>query len=149
MLAVEPQIIETYVQSGQVLLVFRPVLNHGERSLRTSEAAACAAEQNRFWPLHELLFARLDNVWATAEGDLPGLMRSYATEAGLDLTAYDACIAAGEALALVQALDAEQRARGIRVQPVFEIGDLRLVGFQPFEALQRAIEAELAAGAAE
>jgi protein-disulfide isomerase len=139
-LAVEPQIIETYVATGQVRLVFRPVLNHRERSLRTSEAAACAVEQNQFWPMHELLFQRQDEVWATADSDLPALMRGYAEEVGLDLTAFDACVAAGEALALVQSLDAEQRQRGIQAQPVFEINRQRLVGFQSFETFQRIID---------
>lgn len=141
MLAVEPQLIETYVRSGRVRLVFRPVLNHGERSLRTSEAAACAAEQQQFWPMHELLFQRQDAVSRTAVADLPALMRRYAEELGLDLAAFDACIADGQALALVQALDAEQRERGIRVQPVFEINGQRLVGFQSFETFQRIIDA--------
>ncbi|MCG8347896.1 MAG: thioredoxin domain-containing protein [Chloroflexales bacterium] len=140
MLAVEPQIIETYVATGQVQLVFRPVLNHDERSLLTSEAAACALEQNQFWPMHELLFQRQRDVWFAAEDDLPALMRSYAEEIGLDLATFDACVDASEARALVQALDAEQRQRGIRVQPIFEISDQRLIGFQSFETFQRIID---------
>ncbi|NJM08235.1 hypothetical protein HC891_21750 [Candidatus Gracilibacteria bacterium] len=48
---------------------------------------------------------------------------------------------ADEALALVQALDAEQRERGIRIQPVFEIADQRLVGLQSLEVFQRILEA--------
>lgn len=141
MLAVEPEIIENYVRTGQVQLVFRPVLNHGERSLRTSEAAACAAEQDQFWAMHKLLFERQSEVWATPEANMIDLMTNYAGAVGLDQTAFAACIASGEALARVQAFDAEQRARGISMQPVFEINDQRLVGFQPFDVFQRIIEA--------
>lgn len=138
MLTVEPTLIERYVATGRLRLVFRPVLNLGEGSLRAAEAAACAAEQGRFWPMHELLFERQDEVWAAGSADLPSLMRSYAAEVGLDTAAFDACVADGAALALVQALDEEQRQRGITVQPIFEIGERRLVGLQSlatFEAL--------------
>lgn len=141
MLTVELELIAQYVVTGRVYYVFRPVLNHGERSLRTSEAAACAGEQGRFWPMHELLFTRQDELFRTPEGELPALMTAYATELGLDSNAFAACVAGGEALALVQALDAEQRARGIRVQPVFEIGAERLIGLQSLATFQSIIDA--------
>ncbi|NJM41142.1 MAG: thioredoxin domain-containing protein [Anaerolineae bacterium] len=48
MLTTEPEIIERYVRTGQLKLVFRDVLNHGERSERASEAAACAGRQGKF-----------------------------------------------------------------------------------------------------
>ncbi|NJM08236.1 thioredoxin domain-containing protein [Candidatus Gracilibacteria bacterium] len=64
-LTLEPLLIEQYVTVGQLQLAFRPVLNHGERSLFASEAAFCAAEQQSFWIMHELLFSRQDELWAT------------------------------------------------------------------------------------
>jgi protein-disulfide isomerase len=142
---VEPALIDTYISNGQVRLAFRPVLNHGERSLRTSEAAACAARQEQFWAMHDLLFARQADVWATPEAELTVLMQSYASEIGLDPEQFAACVAEGSALAQVQAWDAEQRARGIAVQPVFEINGQRLIGFQPLSVFQNVIDAELAA----
>ncbi|NJP07512.1 MAG: thioredoxin domain-containing protein [Chloroflexaceae bacterium] len=135
--------VETYVRPGQVLLVFRPVLNHGEQSLRTSEAAFCAAEQDQFWAMHDTLFARQSTVSATPVGDLPALLEAYAIELGMDVEAFRTCIASGEALALVQELDAEQRQRGITVQPIFEINEQRLIGLPSFDVFQRVIEETL------
>jgi predicted DsbA family dithiol-disulfide isomerase len=86
--------------------------------------------------MHDLLFVRLHEVWNTSEGNLIALMTRYADELGLDVDAFSACIEAGEALAQVQALDAEQRARGITLQPTFEINDVRLVGLQPYARFQ-------------
>lgn len=143
---VEPALIETYISNGQVRLAFRPVLNHGERSLRTSEAAACAAQQGHFWDMHSLLYDRQSEVVGTAEGNMPALMASYAEEVELDMDTYNACLADGEALAQVQQWDAEQRARGITIQPIFEIDGQRLVGFQPFSVFQAAIDEALARG---
>ncbi len=136
---VEPLLIEEYVRRGVVQLGFRPVLNHGERSLRTSEAAFCAGQQGRFWAMHSLLFARMDQVWATPELEQIALMRQYITELGLDPIAYDGCVASGSARTQVQSLDAEQRSRGIIGQPTFEINGVRLVGYQSFERFQQVI----------
>jgi protein-disulfide isomerase len=145
-LQVEPQLVEEYVRSGQMRLVFRPILNHGQRSLRTSEAAVCALEQGQFWPMHDLLFARLDELWSIPEAELPALMTRYAVELGLDEQRFGQCLAAGKALAQVQAWDAEQRAQGIRQQPTFVINDVRLLGFQPFAVFQQTIDELLAEG---
>ncbi len=136
---VEPLLIEEYVRRGVVQLGFRPVLNHGERSLRTSEAAFCAGRQGGFWAMHSLLFARMDQVWATPESEQIALMRQYITELGLDPIAYDGCVASGSARTQVQSLDAEQRSRGIIGQPTFEINGVRLVGYQSFERFQQVI----------
>ncbi len=142
MLAVEPELLENYVQTGRIRLVFRPVLNHGDLSLIASEAAACAAEQGQFRQMHALLFERQDALWNAGVAGLPALMQGYVEELGMDRPAFDGCVAAGEARALVQALDAEQRERGIRSQPIFELGEQRLVGFQSFETFQRLIDAQ-------
>jgi protein-disulfide isomerase len=144
-LAVEPEIVEQYVRPGTVRLVFRDVLNHGEYSLRTSEAAACAGQQGRFWHLHGMLFEMQDAVYAVAEGDLVDLMISFGGQAeGLDQSAFAQCLEARSTLEALRAADAEQRTRGIVFQPVFEITSeaqvRRLAGFQPFEAMAAAID---------
>jgi protein-disulfide isomerase len=145
-LTVEPQIVDSYVRGGQVGLVFRDVLNHGELSLRTSEAAACAGRQGYFWHMHELLFAQQDVVYGTGEGQLVELMTTFAVGLeGLDQAAFGACVAERQTLDALRAADAEQRGRGIVFQPVFEIGERRLAGFQSFEAMSATIEEALAA----
>ncbi len=140
MLAVEPELIEAYVRPGRVRLVFRPVLNHGERSVVTSTAAECAGDQDRFWAMHALLFERQSELYAGSEADLLSLMMMYAVELELDQSAFDTCMTDGQARERVLAFDAEQRSRGITLQPTFEINEQRLVGFQSFEVFQNVIE---------
>src|SRR3972149_9632685 len=58
----EPQIIQTYVETGKVYYTFHTFLvidgNTGsDASYRSANAAMCAAEQNRFWDYHPTLFA--------------------------------------------------------------------------------------------
>jgi protein-disulfide isomerase len=139
-LTVEPQIIAEYVATGRVLYVFRPVLNHNERSRYSSEAAFCAGEQGAFWPMHELLFVQQPELWATAPNDFPALMARYAATLELDPIVFDTCMNDGTVRALVEALDAEQRTRGINTQPIFEIAGQRIVGAQSFRVFQEIID---------
>ncbi len=146
MLTVEPEIVERYVRTGQLGLVFRDVLNHGERSARTSEAAACAGRQGKFWEMHETLFARQDEVWGTGEGGLVDLMLTFASGIeGVEQEAFAACLNDRLTLEGLRAADAEQRTRGIVFQPVFEIGERRLAGLQPIEVWAPIIEEAVAA----
>jgi len=143
-LTVEPEIIERYVRDGQVKLVFRDVLNHGERSVRTSEAAACAGQQGRFWHMHEILFALQNEVYATGNDQLVALMQSFAQQLeGLDQDAFAQCMNDRVELDRLQANDVEQRSNGITWQPIFDIGDVRLFGPRPIEEFADVIEQAL------
>lgn len=146
MLTVEPQVIEKYVKTGKAKLVFRDVLNHGERSVRMSEAAACAGRQNKFWEMHGILFERQDETYATASGAaaLIALAKNYASKIqGLDQNAFAQCVESRATLKAIQTADAEQRGRGITSQPIFDINGKRLFGVQSLEVMSAAIDAAL------
>jgi protein-disulfide isomerase len=128
----EPVLIEEYVRTGKLKLVFRDALNHGERSLRTHEAAACAGRQQQFWSMHEVLFRDQSETWATDNAGLLALMKAKAaTIPALNQAEFAACVDQRQTLAQIQATDAEQRKRGINTQPVFEIGTQRWIGRRP------------------
>jgi protein-disulfide isomerase len=92
-LAVKPALVERYVETGQLRLVFRAVLNHGEHSRRASEAAMCAGRQGRFWAMHDLLFERQRELWRASPGDLPALLGRWSPEVpGLDSRRFAACL---------------------------------------------------------
>lgn len=149
MLTVEPDVIEKYVRPGRVKLVFRDVLNHGERSQRTSEAAACAGQQARFWQLHELLFARQDVTERTAPAQLVPLIEGWSAEVeGLDRAAFGTCLSSRATLQAIQAADAAQRRQGITSQPIFDIGPTaggaaprRLFGLQSLQQISAVVDA--------
>jgi protein-disulfide isomerase len=56
---VEPAIVEQYVEAGDVRLVFRNLAFLGDESHWAAVASSLAADQNKFWPYHDLLFANL------------------------------------------------------------------------------------------
>ena len=141
MLGTEPAIHEHYIKTGQVKLIFNPVLNHGDRSYQTHQAAECAAEQGRYWEFHDVLFENQDSFWS---GDIRATVKQLAAEHELDTAGFNACIDEQRYLDLVSSQDEIRQQRGIRGQPVFDINGEFLIGAQPFETFQSVIEAQLA-----
>jgi protein-disulfide isomerase len=81
-----PELKARYVDTGIAAVSFRnlPLQMH-QHAMTAALAAACAAEQGRFWPLHDMLFAHQDSLEAQDVFKL-------ALAAGASAGAYDACI---------------------------------------------------------
>jgi protein-disulfide isomerase len=110
-----PELERRYVTTGKVQLVFRhlPLQEIHPQALMAAEAAECAAQQGKFWEVHDALFTdqRLD------EASLMTKVRS----AGLTLDRFSACVRGGGAVKVRQDLTAG-RALGLAVTPTFLIG---------------------------
>jgi protein-disulfide isomerase len=137
----EPKIIESYIATGKVKLVYRHLLQLGAESIRTAEASECAADQGAFWPMHNMLYARQNEVYATS--DLDTTLVGFAGDLRLDTKAFGDCMQSRKHLDAVQADYKAAQAEGIRSRPVFEINGDQLVGALPFNAFQRRIDAAL------
>ena len=59
---IEPAIVEQYVESGDVRLVFRNLAFLGNELHWAALAASLAADQNRFWPFHDYLFTNFQGM---------------------------------------------------------------------------------------
>lgn len=140
MLGAEPQIKEAYIKTGQVRLVFSPVLNHNDRSYQPHQAAECAGDQGRFWDFHNILFENQDSFWA---GDIRETVKQLAASNGLDTVQFNACLDEQRYHDRVDSQDQVRRARGIRGQPVFDINGDFLIGAQPFDVFADVIESKL------
>jgi protein-disulfide isomerase len=138
-LGTEPQLKETYIKTGQVRLIFNPVLSHGSYSEQAHLAAECAAEQGQFWEIHDLLFENQDALW----GDTRAVVEELAASLGLDIEQFNTCMDDQRYLDLIYSQDQLRQAAGIWGQPVFDIEGDRLFGAQPFEMFQEIIEAKL------
>jgi protein-disulfide isomerase len=118
-LGLEQEIMDNYVATGQVKVIFSPVLNHGSPSVFSTVAADCVAHQNPelFWAMHGRLFAEQAQLW-TATRDY---YVNTAVAIGADQAQFEQCYDDGSGLARVQALDELRRARGITSQPIFDV----------------------------
>jgi protein-disulfide isomerase len=81
---------------GEVRFAFRhyPLVQIHPHALAAAGAAEAAANQDRFWDMHELLFHRQKHL---EDSDL----RRYAQELGLDVARFDADVSGGRVLSRV------------------------------------------------
>ena len=134
MLGAEKEIIPNYVDSGQVRIVYWPMLDHGSASINAHAAADCVGRQDvdAFWQVHDDFYEN--------QGQLFRADRAYfvdaAVNAGLDQAAFEACYDSGEAHARVSALDDRRRELGLFSRPSFHINGQLLVGSQPFSVYE-------------
>lgn len=85
-LLVAPQVIDEWVRTGQARLVFHDFAFLGEESRWAAVAGRLAAQQNRFWPFHDLLFSNLlgENVGSYT----PDRLLLMGQMAGLDMDPF-------------------------------------------------------------
>lgn len=141
MLGTEPAIEEAYVKAGLVQMVFNPVLNHGDRSIQSHQAAECAAEQGQFWAFRRVLF---ENQNALFSGTIQETLKQLAAQSGLDKASFNSCLDEQRTLNLVRQQDEVRLERGIYSQPSFDLNDQRLIGGQPFSIFQGLLDNLLA-----
>ena len=147
----EPGIIDQYVKSGQVRLIFQnfPIL--GLESVAAGKAVECAAQQDKFWEMqHELFLLQAKEGQASNEKNNVGrfsddALRGFAGDVGLDLDQYDTCFADSSTLETVQDSAATARSFGLSGTPGFLFNGVPLPGGAPasFEGWQEVIDAEL------
>ncbi|MBM3898906.1 MAG: thioredoxin domain-containing protein [Gemmatimonadetes bacterium] len=139
-----PQIDRDYVRTGKVQIAYMnfPIASTHPNAPATHEFAMCAAEQEQFWPAADALF-RTQRSWG-ARRDIRVVLDSLARGIPLDQRRYATCMDSREMKGLVDADYARATQIGVGSTPSFLVGGRPLVGAQPYEAFQRAIEAALA-----
>lgn len=116
---VYPEIKRDYVDSGRVQYVFRHLPLDGLHPLARTAAvtSACAMQQERFWDVHDRLFAAPRALSV-------GLLHEYARVLVLDPDAFDICLHDGIGAELVARDEAVAKELGITGTPTFVIGEL-------------------------
>lgn len=150
----KPLLEAEYINAGLVSIEFRHMAILGADSVQASAAAECAAEQNLFWPYHDVLFARQGSAGWASSGNLKDFAREMNDAldgGGLDLAAFDSCVDAGVREFSVRAATEEASqlitsVGGRASTPTFFInGVLAFQGAQPIEVFRSEIDAGLAA----
>ena len=110
-----PTLADRYIVTGKVRLAFRnlPLQEIHPQALMAAEAAECAAQQGKFWPVHDTLFSEqhLDDVSVVAALRV----------AGVDTSRFRECVQGPGASKVRQDLTLA-RSQGFNVTPTFLIG---------------------------
>lgn len=131
------QILDDF--SGDVRLVYRhfPITNihpHARAAARASEAAA---QQDDFWAMHDLLFARQED-WSN-DPNAQETFADYAEQLGLDMEQYRSDFEAAAAKVDHDSQTAQQL--GVQSTPTFYLNGEQVEGST--DELRQRIEAEL------
>jgi protein-disulfide isomerase len=123
---------------GKVRLVFRNFpLDFHPFAQKAAEAAACAADQSKFWELHNKMF---ENQQKLAVDDLKG----YAKSVGVaDESKFDKCLDSGEKKDQIQADEKAGSEAGVNGTPAFFINGIFVNGAQPYEQIKQTVDREL------
>ena len=89
-LGIGKQIKKDFVDTGRIRFVFRHFPFIGEESFRAAEATECAADQNKFWEFHDIVF---ENWKGVNEGHFSDdNLKLFAGVLQLDRGAFDTCL---------------------------------------------------------
>jgi protein-disulfide isomerase len=142
----EDKIVQKYVETGKVKIIFKDYNIIGPDSVNASYGAHCANEQELFWEYHDILYSNWtgeNNGWASSENLL-----KFAKEINLDLDQWSDCMINGNNSQTILASNEDARALELTGTPAFFVigtdGETtRLFGAQPFETFERIFETEL------
>ena len=131
------QLLEAY--PGKIRLVYRdfPLPMH-PHAPKAAEASHCAADQGKYWEMHEKLFA---NSQKLEVADLKG----YAKDLKLDAARFDKCLDSGEKAKVVETNRKAGEDAGVTGTPAFFINGRVISGAQPLEAFKTMVDQELKA----
>lgn len=117
-LATQPELDKRFVESGDVLWVVKhfPLRIH-PHAAAAATAAECAGDQGKFWPMHHLLFERLQQ-WS-GDDDPDAALKRLAADVGLDPSQFSACLTSRKALERVLRDLYDGLAAGVKTIPAF------------------------------
>ncbi len=115
-----PRLKKEYVDTGIAQFIHKdlPLKSIHPQALPAALAASCAGAQQRFWPMHEALYANYGNL-------SPTLYPQLARELGLDETKFGACLGDAAREQAVMRDVVEARGLGITGTPSFVIGKIQ------------------------
>lgn len=138
----EQQLIDVYVATGKVYFEFNSFgVFIGPESGRAAEAAYCAGDQNKFWEMHNIIFA---NQTGENVGDFTDKrLTAFANKLGLEMGAFNDCFTSGKYVEMVKQDGLDGKQAGVKATPSFTINGKLLEGALPFAGFQTEIEALL------
>jgi len=144
----EPDVRKTFIDSGKVRWRFidYPLSMH-RNTWQASRAAACADEQGKFWPFHDLLYQNQDRWNGEATSNPDKLMKEFARQLGLNTQQFDRCVDTKKYQAKIQAHLALGEKRKVNSTPTFVIGDQQAANALPYDQFKQLVDSALAKSA--
>lgn len=146
----EPQVLANYILKGNLKFIVRdfPLTELHRHALQAAEAARCANDQGKFWPMHDALMGNSDALDRAK-------LSLYAQDVGLDLASFDKCVDSDEYAGKIKESMINGEKLGVDGTPTFFLGVTdasgqrimflqRMEGAIPYPKLKEAIDKLLA-----
>jgi len=141
----ENGILENYVKTGKVKIIFKDYTIIGPDSITAALGANCAGDQGKFWEFHDILYNNWNgenNGWAAREKII-----GFANDIKLDVDKFTECLDEKHHQAKIDASNRDAQQLGLTGTPAFFIINNNQVtpikGAQPYEVFQRIFDAQL------
>jgi len=136
-------IIDNYIETGKVNLVFIDLPFLGRDSITAAQATYCADDQGKYWEYHETLYnfqEAIDNGWASKDR-----LVSFAFDLDMNLDEFNDCMDSSKYAKRVKANYDESQRFGAEATPTFLIispdGNLKkITSAQPYSVFSQVIE---------
>ena len=135
------RLLENYVLTGDVKIIFKDFTIIGNDSINAAHAAHCAGEHNKYWEYHNILYNNWtgeNNGWAAKQN-----LGKYANDIKLDSDLFLQCMNSNNYKDLISQSNDDAQTLGISGTPAFfivdhETSEVRTIsGAQPYEVFER------------
>lgn len=135
-----PELHEEFVATGKVRWTYVPfVMGMFPNGAESARAAECAAEQEKFWEMHDLLYAK-QNEWKASRSP-ERLVNGYAAELGLNADEFASCYREDRGGARTAINNRAADALRVRATPSFFVNGRLVEGALPAEQFRQLLQA--------
>jgi protein-disulfide isomerase len=113
----EAGVIDAFAKTGKVRYEIHSISFIGQESLDAAAAALCATDQNKFWQMHDALFANQNGENQNAFNKTR--LKDIAAKAGLDTATFNTCVDSGKYASQVTQERTDSETRGVQQTPTF------------------------------
>lgn len=132
------QVLAAY--PGKIRFVYKefPLTQIHQNAQSAAEAAECAGDQEKFWEMHDLLFANQDKLDAAS-------IAKYANQLKLNKKDFDSCVSSGKFKAKIEADSKTAASFGVKGTPTFFINEQQMTAAPTVDNFKTTIDSLLKA----
>jgi protein-disulfide isomerase len=142
----EHMILQNYVETGKLKIIFVDFAFIGPDSLPAAQAAHCANDQGKYWEYHDETYSNWDGEntgWAGIYN-----LKRFASNIGLDQNSFNQCLDGNKYAKQVEANTELGHKIGVTGTPTFFIIDsegeaVKIVGAQPYSSFAKVLDSKL------
>ena len=142
----EHMILQNYVETGKLKIIFVDFAFIGPDSLPAAQAAHCANDQGKYWEYHDETYSNWDGEntgWAGIHN-----LKMFAANIDLDQNSFNQCLDGSKYAKRVEANTELGHKIGVTGTPTFFIFDsegeaTKIVGAQPYSSFEKVLDSKL------